>query len=108
MIDIQKIRDHWKPEEKHELLLIDCAISDIYTLCDELDKHRWIPVSERLPERENNKHCASSQVLCSTGNHSFVGRYDHKYKRWSLQLDGNIKLHGVTHWMPIILPKEGE
>lgn len=47
MIDIQKIRDNWKPEEKHEHLLIDCAISDIYKLCDELDKYRLPKEGER-------------------------------------------------------------
>lgn len=106
MIDIQKIRDHWKPEEKHELLLIDCAISDIYTLCDELDKHRWIPVSERLPElsdayRKSLDGTVDVHVLDEFGRVSTENFFP-KMQLWNGDIDEIIK------WMPIILPKEGE
>ena len=69
-------------------------------LCEveaELDKHRWIPVEERLPEIRHGI------LICSHGltHIAYMAGADKFYSSGS---GGWVP--GVTHWKPIILPKE--
>ena len=60
----------------------------------ELEQHRWIPVGERLPERE-------ADVLTYAENSGLlVDEYCHKHGGYWVT-KGNVP----THWKPIILPK---
>ena len=63
----------------------------------ELEKHRWIPVSERPPE--NIKDVLALRY--STWNRAY---YDKETQKW-YDASTNLCLDKVTHWMPIILPK---
>lgn len=59
--------------------------------------NRWIPVSERLPEKDN-------YVLTTNGEHFTTDRYykdDACGHRW--QSENPYQKH--THWMPIVLPE---
>lgn len=62
----------------------------------ELEKHRWIPVSERLPDQD-------TQVIVATKNEPFVGVYCSLRKEFVGNL-GGVVYNNVTHWKPIILP----
>ncbi len=60
----------------------------------ELDKHRWIPVSERLPE-----NIPITLVLFDSGNIIQAICAD-----W-VNIEGKLNEH-ITHWKPIILPEK--
>ena len=71
----------------------DDVIKYIEQLQAELEKHRWIPVSERLPESSG-----VVLVLLSDGNIiQAISAYWVNYKGWLNQ--------SITHWKPIILPE---
>ena len=64
---------------------------------EELSKHRWIPVAERLPS-------GRVEVLVSSGIFApliEVAFYDGLfYSAW----DGETEIVAVTHWMPLPQP----
>lgn len=63
----------------------------------QLEQHRWIPVSERLPE-----NVATIFILTDEGAGG-IGFYDEKGYGWE-RLDHAINLN-ITHWKPIIKDK---
>lgn len=74
--------------------------AEVERLTAELDKHRWIPVEERLPERpEANNTYACLIVL---GGYVTLGYFCHdgRFYRASCPV-------AVTHWMPLPQPPEG-
>ena len=62
-------------------------------LKEELEKHRWIPVSERLPEKDG-----AYQVFRKGNRAPTTRTYFCK--------DGWVTHDIVTHWKPITLPEE--
>ena len=77
------------------------------------DSHpNWIKVTDKLPELID--HCLYSVfvLVCYTVQYEYMGTiryskvacYDYKEKGWFDHNDQEVE--GVTHWMPIILPKE--
>lgn len=63
-------------------------------------EQRWIPVTERLPERADNV------IICyKAGDHTLVstGRYLHKFKMWYVDVVGDLR-DGVIAWMPLPEP----
>lgn len=77
-----------------------------YLIANGVTIQRWIPVTERLPEKEKD-------VLCSRGNHigalmdvyTYMGndKWDDTYGNRSYTKD-----EGITHWMPLPEPPKGE
>lgn len=66
--------------------------------CDELAKHRWIPVSERLPDEYTNVLVMSKRFEKPQIDQMWIICGE---KTWTLD--------NVTHWMPLPQPpKEGE
>ena len=59
-----------------------------------LEQHRWIPVTERLPE-----NIATVFILTAEGVGG-LGFYGEDEKRWE-RLDYAINLN-ITHWKPIL------
>ena len=67
---------------------------------------KWIPVSERLPEENED-------VLCCRGNHigalmdvyTYKGenKWEDSYGYWDYSDN-----EGITHWMPLPQPPKGE
>jgi len=67
----------------------------------ELDKHRWIPVSERVPE---NNECVFITIKHMADTWGFLAWYSPTKVKWEFY--DNMVKGEVTHWKPIILPKE--
>ncbi|KKM21497.1 hypothetical protein LCGC14_1634790 [marine sediment metagenome] len=77
--------------------------SELDQLQAELDKHRWIPVEERLPKRHKVKEYRSNMVLVCGDNEAWRACWRYDYNQWM-----NADFYGLqkpTHWKPIILPK---
>ena len=72
---------------------------------EELSKQRWIPVTERLPEKPKNyPHCALRECyfLVALESTAVVScGYDYENKRWHSDFR-------VTHWMPLPEPPKEE
>ena len=72
--------------------------TDILNLKYELRKHRWIPVSEKLPESTSRVSIAFDDGIVqwqSDGSYEFGEWRTYGYK------EGHI-----THWKPIVLPNQ--
>ena len=65
----------------------------------------WIKVEDRLPEAID-RYGFSEMVLVAWfgGTSASVAEYNHNTQKW-LNREDKIVV-GVTHWMPIVLPKE--
>lgn len=68
-----------------------------------IKQHRWIPVSERLPEKEQVNGVMSKEVFVSDGREVWKARCVVSGKRWSYTNSPSATLP-ITHWKPIILP----
>ena len=71
-------------------------------LKEQVEAERWIPVVERLPDRDGDE----SQLVYVVFDYYDetvvgIGYFDFKWKVW----DTNQKTQEVTHWKPINLPK---
>ena len=65
--------------------------------------HKWIPVTERLPEEPD-------RYLCNVKSFAFKGAYYQtilKYDKGGF-IEGYIYTDDVTHWMPLPEPPKGE
>ena len=67
----------------------------------ELDKHRWIPVSEGLPRD-------GIEVWVSNGKYCWKDTYSSKNKMWKNLIPGGGELVIYSHWMHIHLPDDQE
>ena len=77
-----------------ELLLEFCDIIDQL-----LKENRWIPVSERLPEKEDYYNIVRFAIVRVAGIAYWNG------KSWR-KTPHHRYIEKITHWKPIILPKE--
>ena len=87
---------------------------EIKQLQAELEKHRWIPVSERLPEllidiphRHSNDLLLVYETLENT-NTVVIGCYDEE-NGWVIYSSHQRPIYyqnQITHWKPIILPED--
>jgi len=63
----------------------------------ELERHRWIPVGERLPEVKQEV-LAFDGLIIRQAEMLIDGRFYSEINQ--------AELYVITHWKPIILPKE--
>lgn len=72
----------------------------------EQEQRRWIPVTERLPEKDGRFMC--TYKFNSNSEKQFVGDIyyfaSYKYPHWQHESAGLI----VTHWMPLPETPKGE
>ena len=69
-------------------------------------KHNWIPVEERLPEKDNEFEDYSKLVIVTNGKDFWKGMYDYGGEDWrtfDLWL-----IDDATHWMEIVPPRKDE
>ena len=65
----------------------------------------WIRAKDRLPEAIDEYGFSEMVLVAWFGGDSVaVAEYNHNTQRW-LNRDNKIVV-GVTHWMPVVLPKE--
>ncbi len=116
--------DRWKEKAKqlqaeiaelkkgNEQCLSLCTVKEdakeICRLQDELDKYRWIPVAERLPEPTKETHPLQSPlvwlaIIVENKIVAVKAWYEKANNQW-WDVYGE-KVSG-THWKPIILPKQ--
>ena len=68
-----------------------------------LERMRWIPCSERLPD-ENNRWVL---CLCVSGAMEVL-KFEYTMWNWDAQYPGRCYMENyVTHWMPLPEPPEG-
>ena len=68
--------------------------------------HQWIPVEERLPEKENEFEDFSKLVVVTNGKDFWKGMYNYRGDDWrtfDLWL-----IDDATHWMEIVPPRKEE
>ncbi len=82
--------------------LVSAVISKLKDLQAELDKHRWIPVSERLPKKTNT--CTSDIYLLTDGRNKGIGWYDYHFKEWKVFTTPLVKMGKIIHRKSITLP----
>ena len=83
---------------------IDNLHTENETLKSELETHRWIPVSERLPEeREDKVPYRSEDVLIHCRGVVRRAFYMTRRKCWTFYHAGEEL--PITHWKPITLPE---
>ena len=116
----QKLHDYYidKPQCEVDLPsrreLEDMVVADMcepWEICLSTIKqlqaqHRWIPVSERLPEIiEDGAGCFSEDVLVLTANKIWLKASYYKKTGWRLRYihysKRQIEKLNITHWMPI-------
>ena len=94
-------------EESEEIYNIVEAITDFCAGWRAADNSRWIPVEERLPEKENEFEDYSKLVVVTNGKDFWKGMYNYGGEDWrtfDLWL-----IDDATHWMEIVPPrKEGK
>lgn len=110
---IEQLRDYAKWAEKRPLEIPILLPVYLRQAADELEKRRWIPVEERLPEKfEVSIVNVSSSKGCddpySFRTVAVYGRYD---AEWTNCLNGmplpSKNYERITHWMPLQeAPKE--
>lgn len=71
----------------------------------------WISVKKELPPKRNDPLVISDEVFIHTsGGHYLSAVYDHQDKEWIdvYNIETLAKSDEVTHWMPIVPPKNDE
>lgn len=89
------------------LIGLNTAESDaLGSLYDELMRSQWIPVEERLPEKDNEFEDYSKLVVVTNGKDFWKGMYNYGGEDWrtfDLWL-----IDDATHWMEIVPPRKEE
>ena len=89
--------EHWE--------IYDC-VDEVNEACrmgmEALERTRWIPCSERLPEKNDQ------WVLCLCVSGAIeVLKFDYTMWNWDAQYQGRCYMENyVTHWMPLPEPPE--
>ena len=81
-----------------KMYLVDEPVREyVDELQAELDKHRWIPVEERLPEKQD-------MYDVSDGRRKWEHLWIKTLKCW--RKDGSLHYESITHWRLRILPEQ--
>ncbi len=91
--------DCWHPSDEIDLAEFDNLeeAEQFMQALGEAEQHRWIPVSEEMPEQVSG-HWGSEIVFATDGKQAWVCKYNFSAEYWTAP-SGDI-----THWKPIILP----
>ena len=92
------------PEHREHYDGIDEVIEACRMGMEALERTRWIPCSERLPEKNDQ------WVLCLCVSGAIeVLKFDYTMWNWDAQNPGRCYMENyVTHWMPLPEPPEEE
>ena len=96
------------PDDVEEVNKFEGSNGQKYLL--EIAKHRWIPVSERLPE-ENDKEFYDMQLVTLKDGEICLGVYRNKDNEWWTRKQEGEKVytnaHEVIAWQPLPKPHNG-
>lgn len=85
--------------EKYDALINDLILKE--PAADVVERKKWIPVTERLPETEDHVLAATQN---KKGTYNIVkAYYCHDLGTWAAGMNSN-----VTHWMPLPEPPKEE
>ena len=95
-------------EKLIELLEVDVSGSDGYEpeliadhlIANGVTVQKWIPVTERLPEKDTYTLVTTDGIVISA--------YWHNDRFYGFSAKGIATVGGVTHWMPLPQPPKGE
>lgn len=90
--DLETLKEFFEEQSGAYPISLEYAI-------EELSKYRWIPVSERLPERIDF-------YLISDEKETWLSLWDGK--EWASVTNLGLKIDGVLAWMPLPEPYEEE
>lgn len=95
-------RELWadKPKEVQDKDIADFC-RDSVIVREALERMRWIPASERLPEERGRYLCMMRSCLYQNDKYIDIDWYYPKDSWWR---SGNV----ITHWMPFPEPPEEE
>ena len=109
------------PNMAHEILMLDNDVLADHLIANGVTVQEWIPVTERLPEKDGYYLVAKKifnnsimqEVLSFVKDGRKVDKYDfHRgWKNvWYLYDSewGHLTIDTVTHWMPLPEPPKGE
>lgn len=85
------------------------------------EKERWIPVGEKLPNRDGAFSCGRisvSVLLFDSAHNHWIGSYNFEDGNWWVEsglngedreIVGHMKdMYGITHWRPLPAPPNGK
>ena len=108
----QKVCDVWSeacderiPPDCGKCYANTCRIAEVadHLIANGVTIQRWIPVTERLPEKSGKYLCIARSSLFRDATFQAILGYDKGGFH-----DGCICMDDVTHWMPLPEPPKGE
>lgn len=72
-------------------------------LATEREKHRWIPVSERLPKEDRSKRIEATDGKWVNGDMTY---FDSQFWVWDYDMEEWGECYCVTHWKPLSEPPD--
>ena len=99
--NILEVDKYYHPHAKSRNVPIDEVIDRLKRVPSAQPEQRWIPCSERLPDKSGTYicNCVESDI-----NHVTFIKWQSRYKRWDL--NGRRTFWRVTAWKPIPEPYE--
>lgn len=98
-LDLMRLVDLLKADAEGRLLVLP---DDLTAAADELDKRRWVPVEERLPEQSG----AYLVILYTVPDVARLYYYYAPNEEFGQTRSGVWCAETVTHWMPLPEPPE--
>ena len=99
---VQSVSNNLTPQISGNKLIIDIAQGNIadHLIANGVTVQEWIPVTERLPEKDTYTLVTTDGVVISA--------YWHNDRFYGFSAKGIATVGGVTHWMPLPEPPKGE
>ena len=105
-IKLHKRLPNLSPEEEQ---IFTEAINEAYLRGKADGKPKWIPVTERLPEKHGKYLAVVPSKLAGCEHSIWLIWYDPKGGFHDSDPEwGDIPMDDVTHWMPLPMPPKGE
>ena len=108
---MQCVPNNLTPQISGNQLTIDIAQGNIadHLIANGVTVQQWIPVTERLPEKNGEYLCRWINKSVSDAEYeSTYGSFGYWFDFWEDEYKEWISYEGITHWMPLPEPPKGE